>query len=94
MRHSHDLERYAHSPDKSVRGNTALALGLLGESTALNSILRGMSGDPDPIVRLQVAEAMWRLGDRDGLNMLIVGTISAYPDDQIVCVLALAQPPH
>lgn len=91
-RYSHDLERLAHSPTRSVRANTALALGLLGEPSALQGILRGMTADADPVVRLQVAEAMWRLGDQDGLQMLVVGTISGYPDDQIICVLALGEP--
>ena len=88
---SHDLEITARSDDPRTRGDTAMVVGLLNEKSGLN-ILRAMRNDPDISVRLQVAEAMWRLGDRDGLNMLVVGTVSGYPDDQIICVLALAQP--
>jgi HEAT repeat protein len=90
-RRSHDFETYARYPDKSVRGNVAMALGLLGEPTALR-VLRPMTSDRDATVRLQAAEAMWRLGDQDGLDTLVVGTVSEYPDDQIICLLALAQP--
>jgi len=90
-RRSHDFEAYAKYPDRSVRGNVALALGLLGEPTALR-VLRGMTNDSDPDVRLQAAEALWRLGDRDGLDTLVVGTVSQYPDDQIICLIALAEP--
>ncbi|MGN6505106.1 MAG: HEAT repeat domain-containing protein [Tepidisphaeraceae bacterium] len=86
---SHDFERFATDADAHVRANTVLALGLLGEPSALN-ILRYMRGDPDPAVRLQVAEAMYRLGDEKAREKLVAGTISSYPDDQIVSLLALA----
>ena len=88
---SHDFETYARYPDRSVRANVAMALGLLGEPTALR-VLRQMTSDTDPNVRLQAAEGMWRLGDADGLDTLVVGTVSEYPDDQIVSLLALAEP--
>jgi hypothetical protein len=45
-------------------------LGLLGEPSAL-SVLKVMRTDVDPGVRLQVAEAMWRLGSGDGLEALV-----------------------
>jgi HEAT repeat protein len=51
-----------------------------------------MMNDRDPIVRYEVAEAMWRLGDEVGLQALVVGTVSEYGEDQAICVLALAQP--
>ncbi len=89
--HSHDLELLAHNPNRAVRGNVALALGMLGEPSAIH-ILHAMAVDPEPIVRLQVAEAMWRLGNQDGLKTLVVGTISEYPDDQMICLIALAGP--
>ncbi|MGC4033722.1 MAG: HEAT repeat domain-containing protein [Tepidisphaeraceae bacterium] len=43
-------------------------------------------------VRLQAIEAMWRLGDTDARDKLVTGTLSKFPDDQIVCLLALAGP--
>jgi HEAT repeat protein len=33
---------------------------------------------------------MWRLGDHDGLDTLVVATVSQYPDDQIIGLLGLA----
>jgi HEAT repeat protein len=51
-----------------------------------------MLDDPDPDVRLQVAEAMWRLGSEEGLTNLVAGSVSSYADDQIICLLALAAP--
>jgi HEAT repeat protein len=90
-RYSHDLEVFARSTDPRVRGNTVMVLGLLEEKSALK-ILHAMRADPKPSVRLQVAEAMWRLGDEDGLTTLVGGSISVYKDDQIISLLALAGP--
>jgi HEAT repeat protein len=91
VRYSHDLEVFARSSDPRVRGNTVMVLGLLEEKSALK-ILRQLKADPKPGVRLQVGEAMWRLGDEDGLTTLVAGSISVYKDDQIISLLALAAP--
>jgi HEAT repeat protein len=88
---SHDLEKTVRDMDPHLRCNTVVALGRLGEPSALK-VLRATRKDPDAIVRLQVAEAMWRLGDEDGLNTLVGYTISRYPDDRMVSLLALAGP--
>jgi HEAT repeat protein len=56
------------------------------------NVLRGMRGDRTPAVRIQVAEAMWRLGYRDALPDLIGFTVSSHPDDQMLSLLALAAP--
>jgi HEAT repeat protein len=88
---SHDLEKLAANPDPRVRGNTALALGLLEEPSALR-VLNGMAKDRSSTVKLQVAEARWRLHDMKGAEDLVAGTVSGYPDDQMFCVLALAGP--
>ncbi len=66
-----------------------MVLGLLGEKSGLN-ILRALRSDRDPAVRLQVAEAMWRLGDDDALEALVAGTLSLYPDDQMMALSGLA----
>jgi len=91
LRHSRDLEKSALDERPDVRGDTAMVLGLLEEPSALR-VLRVMSRDPNPVVRMQVAEAMWRLGDERALATLVAGTVSKFPDDQMVCVLALAAP--
>ena len=90
-RFSHDLERTAQDPDKFIRADTAMVLGMLNEPSALK-ILRQMQGDDEPLVRLQVAEAMWRLGDEQGLESLTAASISKFSDDQIIAVQALAAP--
>ena len=92
--HSHDLEKFAQDPDPGVRGNTALVVGLLGEPSALRpgGILRTLRLDPQATVRQQASEAMWRLGDADAKDDLLALTVSAFADDQMIGVMALAGP--
>src|SRR5688500_4046240 len=84
---SHDLESTSRSEDRKVRADTALVLGLMNEPTA-SRILLPMLLDADPAVRYQAAESLWRLGDPAALEMLVAGTFSSYPDDQMMCLLA------
>jgi HEAT repeat protein len=88
---SHDLEKYARDPRKEVRGSTAWVLGLLDEPSAVR-ILNVLSKDPEPTVRQQAYEALWRLGDQMGLQALIGLSVSRYPDDEMFALLALAGP--
>ncbi|MGD1278768.1 MAG: HEAT repeat domain-containing protein [Tepidisphaeraceae bacterium] len=90
-RFSHDLERLAVNSDSSVRGATAMALGLLGEPSATRVLLPMMS-DSSSAVRIQAAEALWRLGNETGLKDLVEYSISPYPDDQMIAIVALAEP--
>lgn len=86
-----DLETLSQNPDPRVRGNVALVIGLLGEPTGVR-VVRPLMADPAFTVRIQAAEALWRLGDEQGLKNLVAGSISPYPDDVIVSILALAAP--
>jgi HEAT repeat protein len=90
-RQSHDLELTARDPSPRSRGDTALVLGLLGEPSGVR-ILRPMLYDTSPAVRLQAAESLWRLGDQRGLEALISASLSKFPDDQMLALLALAGP--
>ena len=90
-RRSHDLEDYARDPDASVRGDTALVLGLIEDPSAVKP-LAYLLKDASPAVRLQAAEGLWRHGDERGLNALIAATINEAADNQMIAVLALAQP--
>lgn len=93
-RYSHDFETYAIQmgpQDAHIRGNTVMCLGLLGEPSGVK-ILAAMTRDPNRIVRLQVAEALWRLGDQHGLELLVAASINTSPDDQIIAALGMAAP--
>ena len=91
-RFSHEFEKTAFDPDPHIRGDTALMLGMLGEKSATPILLKMMNEDHDPSVRLEAAGALWQLGQESGLEELVGGTISAYPDDQMVSLLAIAAP--
>jgi HEAT repeat protein len=94
--YAHDLEQTAMDPRPPVRGDTAFVLGRLDEPSAKPGALAILSEmlrhDADGNVRLQAAEAMWRLGDEKGEDALIAATVSNYASDQAVALLALAQP--
>jgi HEAT repeat protein len=89
-RRTKELEQTAVSQRPRVRATTAMVLGLLGEPSGLK-VLRYMRKDPDANVRLQVAEAMWRLGDEQGFETLVAVSIGQYPDDQMIAILAMAR---
>lgn len=89
---SHDLEKSARDPDRLVRANTVVALGLLEEKSALNVLRPMLKTDRDATIRLQVAEAMWRLGNQEGLESLVAASVSAFPDDRMIAFMALAGP--
>jgi HEAT repeat protein len=88
---SHDLEHTATDSSPLVRGNTAFVLGLIGEPSAI-TILQVMRIDINPAVRQQASEAMWRLGNEEGLKDLVGLTLSRYPDDEMIGYLGLAWP--
>jgi HEAT repeat protein len=88
--YSHEFEAYAFDPDPAVRGDAALILGLVGNPSAIPILRTMMKEDKDPSVALQAAEALWKMGDEHGLEELIGATVSKYPDDQMIALLALA----
>jgi HEAT repeat protein len=89
--HSHDLEVYAKDPSPRTRGDTALVLGMMGEPSAVN-VLVPMLADNNAAVRLQVSEALWRLGSEAGLERLVSYSVSGHPDDVMIALTALAAP--
>jgi HEAT repeat protein len=86
---SHELERFSISPDPQVRACTAQVLGLLGEQSAVK-LLKPMCSDDSLDVKLEAEAALWRLGDADARSSLILTTVSAYPDDEMFALTALA----
>jgi HEAT repeat protein len=92
QRFTKDLETTAKDPLVwQLRAETAVVLGLLDEPTAVR-VLKPMQRDAQAAVRIQVAEALWRLGDESGLKTLVSSTQSGYPDDQMIALLGLAGP--
>ena len=91
-RFSHEFERTATDPRPQIRGDTALLLGLIGDTSAEPILFQMMKKDLSSNVRLQAAEALWRLGDARGEDTLVQGTVSSYASDRMIAVTALAEP--
>lgn len=89
--YTHDLEKAAVSAEPGVRGDTAFALGMLGEKSALK-ILKVLARDSDPVVRQRSWEAMWLLGDQSYVDELVGLTMSRFADDRMLAIMALAGP--
>jgi HEAT repeat protein len=68
------------SPDVTVRRTAAWLLGLMGQPSAVG-MLKVKLDDPDAVVVLRVAEALWRLGSRDGLDA--VRTLTEHDRHQV-----------
>src|SRR5205807_6536048 len=79
----------ARAPDKRIRDDTARVLGMLRAPSAVK-IVAVLRFDPEPLVRQDASEALWRLGDDRGLQDLIGLSVSRYPDDRMLAMLGLA----
>jgi HEAT repeat protein len=90
--YSHELEKTAFDPRAQVRGDTAFILGLIGDKSAIPLLIQMLHQDADVNVRLEVAEALWRMGDEKGEEALIEATVSGVASDIMIAIPALAQP--
>lgn len=86
-----ELASYGLTDDRiAVRGNAVMLLGMLGEPSAIKP-LRSRMKDPSSTIRLQVTEAMWRLGADEALEDLVSRSISPFADDQTIAIFALSE---
>lgn len=90
--YSHEFEQSAVDPRPMIRRDTAFILGLIGNKSAIPMLHFMLHNDNNVDVRLEAAEALWRMGDEQGETALVEGTVSQYPDDKMICILALAEP--
>ena len=91
-RYSHELERTAFDGRPQIRGDTALILELIGNTSAVPILYPMMKRDSSPNVRLQAAEALWKLGDARSEDVLVQATVSSFASDRMIALLALAGP--
>jgi len=72
--HNHDavdlLMDFLYNPKASVRFEVAVALGRLRAVDIIDDLRDLMKNDPNPHVRLGAADALYCLGDADGLSAL------------------------
>lgn len=85
------------SPHPSLRGNVALLLGLMGDRSAV-PMLKHAARQPLPsrasvaqaaVVRVQIAEAVARLGDDTSLDALRAAMYSQYHEVRVLAITAL-----
>jgi HEAT repeat protein len=70
------------SPDISVRANTALVLGLLGDKSAI-PLLQSRANESEPRAKFEITAALARLGDPSGTTALVAFSVSKYVEDRI-----------
>jgi HEAT repeat protein len=83
-------------PDPRLRGNVAMLLGLLGDKSAvplLKSTVRvpmpRASANDDAVARIQVSEAIGKLGDDSALDALRAGMYSQFDEVRVLSITAL-----
>ena len=86
------------SQDPVLCSNTALLLGLLGDGSAVPMLkaaarhdLPRVSEAQKTIIRLQIAEAVSRLGDNGSLDALRAGVFSQYHEAKMLAITALGE---
>ena len=92
------LARLAASPDPTVRGNAVLVLGLMGEPSA-KAMLESVGKAPMPkadgareaVVRIQIGEALVRLGDDSALEPLRAAVYSRHLEARVLAVTVLGK---
>ncbi len=82
---THNMGRLAEtlgSTDVAQRANTALALGLLGDKSAI-PLLLAHAKDPEPRAKFEITAALARLGEPSAVTALVAFSVSKYVDDRI-----------
>jgi len=77
--------------DKWVRATAAMVMGRLGEPAAEDPLENLRRDDRDPVVQLQVVEALATLGDARCIALLRAFTKSQFIEDQIIAVQGLSR---
>ncbi len=77
--------------DKFVRATAAMVMGKMGEPSAKKPLKNLQSTDYDPVVQLQVVEALARLGEERSIALLEAFTKSQYMEDRIIAVQSLGR---
>ena len=80
--------------DKWVRATAAMVMGRMGEPSAKAPLKSLQRTDRDPVVQLQVVEALAQLGDERSLALLEAFTKSQFMEDRIIAVQSLGRLPN
>ena len=84
------------SDDTALRGNVALLLGLVGNESAIPMLKRAADDDIPKasnakltVLRMQIAEALARLGDVEALDALRAGAYNPYHEVKLLAITAM-----
>ncbi len=84
--HSAELVRALESPNSRIRGDALMILGRVSDESAMPAIRRVFDNDQVERVRLQAAEALVLLGNKEILPRLRIWQYSTNWQDRIVAV--------
>ena len=86
------------SADPGVRANVAILLGLAGDASVIPLLkesakapLKRTSPQQEALVRLQIAEAVVKLGDEGSIDALEAGAFSQFDEVRVLAVLTLGR---
>ncbi len=77
--------------EKEVRANAAMAMGRMGEPSAIGPLKSLLADEQDPMVRLQIVESLAMLGDTPSALSLEAYTKTAFLDERLVAIPAMAR---
>ena len=91
--YTRELGTLLFDPEKEVRATAAMAMGRIGELSALVPLKRQYSQEQDPTVRLRLVEAMTMLGDDRSASLLEAYTKSQFMDERLDAIRAMESAP-
>jgi HEAT repeat protein len=85
------LGRLLFDEAKEVRANAAMAMGKMGEPSAIEPLRKLLRDEQDIAVQMEVVEAMAALGDEASKHLLEAYTKTQFVDDRLRAIQALAR---
>lgn len=89
--HTGQLGRLLFDDSPDVRANAALAMGKLGDESAIRPLKSLVAEEHDLKVRLQVRESLTALGDDSSLTFLRARARAGVPEEQMMVIQALGR---
>lgn len=86
-----ELGRLLRDKDKWVRAQAATIMGKMGEPSAIGPLKSLQRTDRDPVVQLEVTEALALLGDKRSIHLLEAFTKSQNIEDRLIAAEALGK---
>jgi HEAT repeat protein len=93
------LARILMGPDATARANSAMLLGMMGDRSAVPLLQQAsqaplparISGNQAAVIRMQIAEAMVKLGADSELNAIRAGAYSNLDEVRVLAITAMGE---